>query len=482
VYDLRRGRLFSLDGRTARRLEEVLLGDRPGAQPDASFEELVEHFPFLEFGPQPLPLPRLEEAVERRPTERSGVWLEPTNRCNLRCVHCYAASGEPLPEEMGPARWREVIAQLFGAGYRHFTVCGGEPFVYPHLVQFLQWLAEGGAESITVLTNAAALDEKRVRAAAACGVSFGVTFYSHIREHHEKITQVSGSWQASVDGMRLLLRLQIPFSVNIPLGAYNEKDLEGTLDFLERLGVPRERAGGNIVYPLGRGCNYEVLPQRTTIFNVRREIYEIPIRTDGHLDYHTCWRGKLLIMADGTVTPCPSARDPRFVAGNVQHEPLSRILERKRLHELWAITLDDVSECRRCEFRFACHDCRANAFVYTGDLYAKNPYCTYHPETGTWDAPPEQALPSARRLQRAAGLQTRYRPDGWMTVARREDGAVFLFNPTGALLLEALAEPCTLEQLADLLARRFAVSEQQALEDVRRLVSESLRSGLLQWK
>ena len=67
-------------------------------------------------------------------------------------------------------------------------------------------------------------------------------------------------------------------------------------------------------------------------------------------------------------------------------------------------------------------------------------------------------------------------------MARREDGAVFLFNPTGALLLEALAEPCTLEQLADLLARRFAVSEQQALEDVRRLVSESLRSGLLQWK
>ena len=489
VYDLRHGRLYSLDPAVVAVLDDALRGipwnrlrravER--GSPTAAVQSALEKSPFVRLQPQFVPPPPIENAVIRAPTRRGGVWLEPTNRCNLRCIHCYASAGPALPGEMSLTQWKQTIDQLFAEGFRHFTICGGEPFVYPHLKELLQHLAAHGAEAITVLTNACLLREDTVRYAAEIGVEFGVTFYSHVREHHEKITRVRGSWQAAVDGMSLLLRLGIPFSVNIPLGSLNQDDLEETLDFLVRLGVPRHRAGGNIVYPLGRGCNPEVLPSQRTIFNIRTEIYEIPVGEDGKLDYHTCWRGKLLVMADGRVTPCPSARDERFVIGNLAQRPLAEILADERLHQLWGITLDDVPECRQCEFRYGCHDCRANAFIYTGDLWGKNPYCSYDPQTGSWKAP---ALPqrSLRRVEKTPGFSLRVSPDGSGVLNDEKSGALFRINASAALIFEALDEPRALEELAQILCKRFDVTPARAYRDVSRIVSHAVKAGILRWR
>ncbi|HIE11511.1 MAG TPA: radical SAM protein, partial [Kiritimatiellae bacterium] len=403
----------------------------------------------------------------------------PTNRCNLRCIHCYASAGAALPKEMGLPQWKRTIDQLLAEGYRHFTLCGGEPFMYPHLKELLQHLAACGAETIAVLTNAAVLREDTVRYAAEIKVEFGVTFYSHLREHHEKITRVRGSWRAALDGMNLLLRLGIPFSVNIPLGSVNQDDLEETLDFLERLGVPRHRAGGNIVYPLGRGCNPEVLPARRTVFNIRTEVYEIAAE-DGRLDYHTCWRGKLLVMADGRVTPCPSARDDRFVIGSLTERSLSELLADARLHRLWAVTLDNVPECRECELRYGCHDCRANAFIYTGELLGKNPYCSYEPRTGSWKAPalPEQPT---RQVERTPGFSLRFSADGSAVLNDEKSGGLFMINPTAGLIFKALDQPRALEELAQILCERFDVSPSRAYRDVSRIVWRAVKAGILRW-
>ena len=41
-----------------------------------------------------------------------------------------------------------------------------------------------------------------------------------------------------------------------------------------------------------------------------------------------------------------------------------------------------INECKQCEYRYACFDCRPNSL--SGNLLEKPWYCTYNPSTGEW--------------------------------------------------------------------------------------------------
>ena len=489
VYDLRAAAIFSLDPLPSTLLEKYGAGRQPvSPHPDdetpeqAAARQARERSPFTRVTESPVPSPKIETALAPRDEQpRGGVWLEPTNRCNLRCIHCYAASGPPLPEELSTQQWRDVIHQLLKSGFRHFTVCGGEPFVFADLATILRDLTEGGAESVTVLTNATLLKGDIVAYCCAHGISFGVTFYSHLREHHEKITAVAGSWQSSLDGIRMLLNRGASFTVNIPLGAVNQDDLPGTFALLQELGIPPDRMGGNIVYPLGRGCDPHVLPSQETIFSVRREIYEIPVTADGRLLYQTCWRGKLLITADGLVTPCPSAREERFVVGDLKRQPLAQVLENKRLHDLWNITLDQVPVCRSCEFRYACHDCRANAWVYSHDLTSRNPYCSYDPQKGTWRPPPNDAPSRLLNavISRTDGFEVIDTQGEPFLIVHRRSGAAHMLNPTAAFIYRMLDRPRPGTEILRALVEHFDADEATLRRDLEKLLIDACRSGIV---
>lgn len=59
-------------------------------------------------------------------------------------------------------------------------------------------------------------------------------------------------------------------------------------------------------------------------------------------------------------------------------------------------------------------------------------------------------------------------------------GLYFGVNSTGAVLWAAMAKPIALAELAQLLARRFAIPSEQAWGDVRRFVGELERHGLVE--
>jgi uncharacterized protein len=101
-------------------LEEA--GSTSGVPP--SVLSYLENIGFLE--PDPPPPPPRDPAY--RPT--SAVILS-TNRCNLRCVYCYANAGEGKGEDVSPALARAVIDQAYqnavesGRPYFELTFHGG---------------------------------------------------------------------------------------------------------------------------------------------------------------------------------------------------------------------------------------------------------------------------------------------------------------------------------------------------------------------
>lgn len=83
--------------------------------------------------------------------------VHPTRACNLRCLHCYSASG---PEERGglpAALLREAVADAAAEGYTALSVSGGEPLLYPGLLEVLEEARDRGLAT-AVTTNGMLLD------------------------------------------------------------------------------------------------------------------------------------------------------------------------------------------------------------------------------------------------------------------------------------------------------------------------------------
>lgn len=86
-----------------------------------------------------------------------------TDRCNFRCSYCLPPQGacRMAPEEI--LEYREIMEIARAAlrlGICHFRVTGGEPFVRPGILGFLEELsALPGVETVSVTTNGSLLKE-----------------------------------------------------------------------------------------------------------------------------------------------------------------------------------------------------------------------------------------------------------------------------------------------------------------------------------
>lgn len=99
-------------------------------------------------------------------------WLEPTSLCNLRCKGCYRdPKGHRSLEEVRSDL--EVFRRLRKSDC--MSIAGGDPLVYPHIVETVRMVKEMGWKPI-VNTNGVALTESLLKDLKKAGV-FGFTFH-----------------------------------------------------------------------------------------------------------------------------------------------------------------------------------------------------------------------------------------------------------------------------------------------------------------
>ena len=107
-------------------------------------------------------------------TDNGISWLEPTNKCNLRCEGCYRD-----PKGDGHKTLEEVRADLeVFKKYRKsdcISIAGGDPLVYPHILEVVSMVKEMGWKPI-INTNGLALDESLLGKLKRAG-AFGFTFH-----------------------------------------------------------------------------------------------------------------------------------------------------------------------------------------------------------------------------------------------------------------------------------------------------------------
>lgn len=332
---------------------------------------------------------------------------EVTAACNLRCIHCHAASNIPAKDELTTDEAKRFIDDLAEVDeFRMLVYTGGEPLVRPDLLELLYHSKKAGLANVIATNGTLITEEVAFKLKEAGVVGAAVSLDSSQSVIHNYIRRNDKAFDLAMRGIRAIKKAGILLQINVTAMEYNRSSLDELIELADR-----EGSGIMLMYqlvPVGRGSAIKeatldvneneslltslALKQKgvsTIIEPVAGPQYwpylmEQRGRTNGiwlklaKQVFHGCaaGRGFVYIKANGDVWPCPFVE---INAGNVKERPFDKIWREGEIF----VNLRNREEtlkgnCGECKYRTICGGCRGRALAYHGDYLAEDPSCFLH--------------------------------------------------------------------------------------------------------
>lgn len=330
--------------------------------------------------------------------EIKSIFLHLTNRCNLKCIHCYAAGDVQSGEELKSQKIYHIIDELARRGGRAITFSGGEPLLRRDWSDILTYA--GDTVNVTLNTNGTLIDESSAVLLSRLSPTIQVSLDGPSPEVHDAI-RGPGSFGAAVKGIRRLQNngLTDNLIICMTLMKNNIAWAPAMIPFVRQLGVPtlrflplhsqgRARASWstldaslddyqkwfNHVYQYG--CAGQPDPGG----EIRGGLPGFLLYMPSDEDEPWCGVGrKIVVDPYGDVYPCSLLMDDDFHIGNVNQMSLEEIETSPKLKELTEACRsrkDAIEACRKCAWRNFCQaSCPAFAYLERGTLWATDHYC-----------------------------------------------------------------------------------------------------------
>ena len=283
------------------------------------------------------------------------LFIELTDRCNERCIHCYAESS---PERSGRLELHEIrkaLKEARGLGNPAVQFTGGDPLIHPDIVEAVTAARGLGYERVEIYTNGLALNDAMLRQLLPPQPDFAFSVYAHDAAVHDRITQVPGSLARTLAAVRRVLDAGLKVRIGIVLMPENRGCEAGTVRFLQdELSIAPSQIGLDVVRSTGRGRfmgYYQPDLQDLHGFGHRPDMPAAGNAPPGR-------RGKLCVSAGGNVYSCIFSR--RISLGNIHHQSLAEIMSSLDRREL---PKPSERRWRQCRQGLSCSDCRAIAYA-----------------------------------------------------------------------------------------------------------------------
>ncbi len=300
------------------------------------------------------------------------VWIEVTDMCNLRCIHCYdnalCSDGKIMPIN----DFKHVIDELVKKGVHRIQLIGGEPFILGEsLFEYLDYCVDK-FEYLEIFTNGTLINDEWYQYIYNNNIKIALSVYSYNENIHNYVTQNAMSWRETNNTIKKLYEYGINYRVknvlmrNVDIGVKNTDlyELSNKKDIVRLTG----RAKLNLISD--ELIERKLITENNFAYKINRELVK------KCLNGHNCFAKRLYFSVDLNVYPCVMER--RLLHGNIRNSALDDVLKKEILH----FNKDMIDECKVCEFRYCCFDCRPDS--NGKNIYGKPWYCTYLPQQGKW--------------------------------------------------------------------------------------------------
>jgi len=326
------------------------------------------------------------------------VVLALTNRCNLRCRHCYAEGGTPLAGELASQDLEDVVAQVAALSARRLILSGGEPLTVPERLEACAARARAAGLRTTVTTNATLLTPERVRWLGDLAVDTVQVSLDSDRPAEHDLVRGPGTHALAAAGLRAAANAGLHCTVMMVAFRHNWSRVPHLARAAAEWGA-RLLAVDRFA-PVGRGQampEFELGPEDLRGLHEElawcREHAPIPVVTNDPIwnalqlaravssDFEwarsaaigcSAGTGSCVVAADGRVFPCTFLP---LVLGDVRTRDLGDILDTSEV--VAALRDRDRLEgkCGKCRLRVICGGCRAEALARSGNLLGEDALC-----------------------------------------------------------------------------------------------------------
>jgi len=358
-----------------------------------------------------LPSHLLQFSKDKKPVV---VWNS-TQRCNLKCVHCYAkALEEQGRDAIDTAQAKTLIDDLAAYGAPVMLFSGGEPLVRQDLVELAHYAVLKGMRAV-ISTNGTLITKDKARQLKEVGLSYVGISLDGGEEIHDKFRGVTGAFKKALQGIANCQAEGLKVGLRFTVNRRNFGEVPLLFDLVRDLEVPRI-CFYHLVYS-GRGSELieedldhqetrallDLIMDRTrALFDagMQKEVLTVDNHADGPYVYlrlkredpkraaevmellqynegNSSGRGIGCISWDGSVHPDQFWRN--HTVGNVLERPFSQIWDDPNvelLHKLKDKKKYVGGRCATCRYLNICAgNFRARAEAWYGDMWAQDPAC-----------------------------------------------------------------------------------------------------------
>jgi len=348
-----------------------------------------------------------------------------TNNCNLRCKHCYPGSGAEYKHERVPSA--DEISRLCESvktvNPNIVIFSGGEPMLCSQIYTYISEMKRRIQGEVWMCTNGLFIDQttaKQLAIAGITGVSIGIT---HPNPEKEDSFRGGNNLQDKIKtAVKAFHDNNIFVTLDMTLTTFNVDYID---DFVElaadmkadvimfkrfrpvgrgkehislKLSPKKNMAALNHIYQLALSnsglqikvddplysllvssgdysqypdyMKYTVSDQNSIVPNRTNKDVSVDAIMDNR--YWGCKAGIEWVGIDheGNVSPCPLLGYAGKIIGNIHNNDLFSIIEQSE--DIKKLRLIDKSRCSKAGI---CGGCRTEAYVATGDMFARDPMC-----------------------------------------------------------------------------------------------------------
>lgn len=300
------------------------------------------------------------------------ISMEITNKCQLKCKHCFNDSGEAKSDELSTEHFIDIANTLSELGVKHIFLTGGEPLLKENVSSLITFCAEHFV-SVTIGTNGYTLPEEILATIAKYKNIRLQISVDGLEEQHNTIRGVSDAFYKTLENIKRYISFGKSVIIAFTISENNFSDLEPLIILCKNLGCKGFNIG--ITGDIGRAkrngiqVNFE-----GSFLNLVGDL-QIKYNSDRfYIGFETCQEKieeklsniklnnkcgagyKVMhIRSNGVVTPCPT--NMSLIVGNLKVQKFSDLIKINNLKRFVELPTPTKEVCLNCFNYESCGSC-----------------------------------------------------------------------------------------------------------------------------
>ena len=318
-------------------------------------------------------------SVKNKPIGFNNLNLYLTNRCNLRCKHCYMFAGKAVEDELTTKEIIKLLNDFNDYGGKNIVLTGGEITERKDLKEIIQFINKLGLVC-TLLSNGTNWSDELISFVSDKISEVQISIDGYDEDSNARVRGM-GQFQLALDtvnrfynkGVRVTVAITPIYPIDrdkyIEFGNWLQNKFNNHI-FNVKFTYEMLNGRDSKITDIDNEIYHKTISEIVNAISPENQIEKFSINHNNNKLFSNCGYGSLTVAANGDVFCCNRIHDLKSY-GNIRSMNFRDVIaSNQSIHELSDV--DNLIPCKDCEIRYICGGgCRID---YVPELMKTDPF------------------------------------------------------------------------------------------------------------